>query len=226
MSQPCRARRAAGPPRQRERRLPPLRRNGFGSCADPGAFRHRSNEPSCGDHVDSHRSFAYVISPYSKRGVAISTNYNTVNVLRTMEDLLGIDHLNQSDADAAPMSDVFTKTPDFTPYNAIIPGSLCAAPVDPNLVPACHSAGAKISPKTRELHEAAWWAEKFQGYDFHDADRIDADTFNRVLWEGTMGDLRYPTERSGLDLRRHRTQLLRKWKASEDRRNAALVVRQ
>jgi YVTN family beta-propeller protein len=189
-------------------------------------FILEDDSQSGGDHVDSHRSFAYVISPYSKRGVTISTNYNTVNVLRTMEDLLGIDHLNQSDANAAPMADVFAKTPDFTPYNAIIPGSLCAAPVDPNLVPACKSAGVKISPKRRELHEAAWWAEKFAGYDFHDADRIDAETFSRVLWEGTMGDLPYPTERSGLNLRRHRTRLLRKWRAGEDRRNAAAPVRQ
>jgi DNA-binding beta-propeller fold protein YncE len=55
-------------------------------------------------------------------------------VLRTIEDLLGIDHLNQSDANAAPMADVFTRTPNFTPYSAIIRRSLCAPPVDSNLV--------------------------------------------------------------------------------------------
>src|SRR5262249_38845910 len=161
-------------------------------------FILEDDSQSGGDHVDSHRSFAYVISPYSKRGVTISTNYNTVNVLRTMEDLLGIDHLNQSDANAAPMVDVFTKTPDFTPCNAIVPAGVRGAPCDPNLVPVCKSAGAKITPKMREFHDAAWWAEKFRGFDFHDADRIDAETFNRVLWEGTMGDLPYPVERSGL----------------------------
>src|SRR5262245_46000030 len=61
---------------------------------------------SGGDHVDAHRSLGYVISPYNRRGVIIPTNYNTVNMLRTLEDLLGIDHLNLSDANAAPMSDV------------------------------------------------------------------------------------------------------------------------
>jgi len=179
-------------------------------------FILEDDSQSGGDHVDSHRSFAFVISPYSKRAVTISTNYNTVNVLRTMEDLLGIDHLNQSDANAAPMSDVFTETANFTPYNAIIPGSLCASPVDPNLVPACKSAGAKISPRMRELHDAAWWAGKFAGLNFRDADRNDAETFNRILWEGTMGDLPYPTQRSGLDLRHHRAQLLKKWKAARE----------
>jgi DNA-binding beta-propeller fold protein YncE len=108
-------------------------------------FILEDDSQSGGDHIDSHRSFSYVISPYSRRGVTISTNYNTVSVLRTVEDLLGIDHLNLSDANAAPMADVFTQKPDFTPYTAIIPGSLCTAPVDPNLVPACLSPGAKIS---------------------------------------------------------------------------------
>jgi DNA-binding beta-propeller fold protein YncE len=182
-------------------------------------FILEDDSQSGGDHIDSHRSFAYVISPYSKHGATISTNYNTVNVLRTIEDLLGIDHLNQSDANAAPMADVFTHKPDFTPYMAIIPGSLCAAPVDPSLVPACNSASSKITPKLPELHDAAWWAEKLEDFDFHDADHNDAEAYNRVLWEGIMGDVPYPTERSGLDLRRHRAQLLKKWKASGDSRN-------
>jgi hypothetical protein len=132
---------------------------------------------------------------------------------------LGIDHLNQSDANAAPMADVFTHTPDFTPYTAIIPGSLCAVPVDPNLVPACKSASTKITPKLPELHDAAWWAEKLEDFDFHDADHNDAEAYNRVLWEGIMGDVPYPTVRSGLDLRKHRARLLKKWKASKDTRN-------
>jgi DNA-binding beta-propeller fold protein YncE len=150
----------------------------------------------------------------ARRGVTISTNYNTVNVLRTVEDLLGIDHLNLSDANAAPMADVFTQKPDFTPYTAIIPGSLCAAPVDPNLVPACLSPGAKISRRLPELHDAAWWAEKLEDFDFHDADHNDAEAYNRVLWQGIIGDVPYPTERSGLDLRKHRSRLLKKWAAS------------
>ncbi|HKE85273.1 MAG TPA: beta-propeller fold lactonase family protein [Vicinamibacterales bacterium] len=169
---------------------------------------------SGGDHVDAHRSLGYVISPYSRRGVNITTNYNTVNMLRTMEDLLGIDHLNLSDANAAPMADAFTRTADFTPYSAIIPGGLCSAPVDPALVPECNSLNARLTPAPTELHDAAWWAEALKPFDFHDADRIDAEAFNRVLWEGTMGDIPYPTTRSGKDLRGNRPQLLKAWEAS------------
>jgi len=170
---------------------------------------------SGGDHVDAHRSFVYIISPYSKRGVTVSTNYNTVNVLRTIEDLLGIDHLNQSDANAAPMADVFMRVPDFTPYSAIIPGSLCAPPVDPNLVPACSSPSAKISPRVPELHDAAWWAENFKNFNFHEADHFDTEAFNRVLWKGTMGEVPFPTVRSGIDLRKNRAQLLKAWESKK-----------
>jgi len=167
-----------------------------------------------GDHVDAHRSIGYVISPYSRRGTTISTNYNTVNVLRTIEDLLGIDRLNQSDANAAPMTDVFTSHPDFAPYTAIIPGNLCAPPVDPNLVPACSSASAKITVRVPELHDAAWWAENLKGFNFHDADRLDTEDFNRLLWKGIMGEMPYPTVRSGLDLRKNRRELLKRWEAN------------
>ena len=170
---------------------------------------------SGGDHVDAHRSLGYVISPYSKRGTTISTNYNTVNVLRTIEDLLGINHLNQSDANAAPMTDVFTRHPNFAPYTTIIPGSLCAPPVDPNLVPACNHRGATITKRVPELHDAAWWAEQLKGFNFHDADHLDTEAFNRVIWKGIMGDAPYPTVRSGLDLRKNRRELLKQWEQSE-----------
>jgi YVTN family beta-propeller protein len=183
---------------------------------DTAIFILEDDAQNGSDHVDSHRSFAYVISPYSKRGVTISTNYNTINVLRTIEDLMDINHLNFRDADAAPMGDLFTRKPDFTPYSAIIPGDLCAAPVDPNLVPACATPGAQISAAVSPLHDAAWWAAKTKGFDFSDADRVDADAFNRVLWQGTMGDkLPYPTIRSRQDLRKNRAELIKHWQQSK-----------
>jgi YVTN family beta-propeller protein len=183
---------------------------------DTAIFILEDDAQNGSDHVDSHRSFAYIISPYSRRGVTISTNYNTVNMLRTIEDVMGIHHLNFRDADAAPMADVFTRKADFTPYTAVIPGDLCAAPVDPNLVPACESSTAKITSPTQQLHDAAWWAAKTKGFDFSDADRIDADAFNRILWEGTMGEnVPYPTVRSHQDLRLNRAQLIQQWRNSK-----------
>ena len=41
------------------------------------------------DHVDAHRSVAFVISPYTRRGAVDSTLYTTAGMLRTMELILG-----------------------------------------------------------------------------------------------------------------------------------------
>ena len=158
------------------------------------------------DHVDSHRSLAYIISPYTKRGTLVSSNYNTTSILRTMEDLLGIGYLGLNDANAEPMSDAFTKTPDFTPYTAIVPGNLCAAPVDANLVPACNDPNVTKTAAIPSLHNKQWWAQATQDFNFEVEDKVDPEKFNRVLWAGIKGDS-YPTERSHADLRQNRSQL-------------------
>lgn len=161
------------------------------------------------DHVDSHRSVAYIISPYTKRKALISTNYNTVSIVRTMEDLLGIGYLGMNDANAKPMSDAFTREPDFTPYTAIIPGNLCQAPVDPNLVPACNDPNVQKTAALPSLHNHQWWAQATKGFYFEVEDKVDPEKFNRVIWAGIKGDdVPYPTERSYADLRHNRAQLL------------------
>ena len=74
--------------------------------------------------------------------------------------------------------------------------------VQPNV----RRADAGEAPKP--LHDVAWWAERTRDFDFTDADKNDSAVYNRVLWEGTMGDKPYPAARSGLDLRRDREPLL------------------
>jgi hypothetical protein len=59
------------------------------------------------DHVDSHRTTTYMAGPYVKQGAVISTFYTQVNVLRTIEDLLGAPHINLNTASLQPMADVF-----------------------------------------------------------------------------------------------------------------------
>src|ERR1022692_3685123 len=68
------------------------------------------------DHVDSHRSPGFVISPYVKRHQVDSHMYNTTSMLRTIEMILGLRPMTQFDAAAPPMSAVFQSTPDLTPY--------------------------------------------------------------------------------------------------------------
>ncbi|HTJ26311.1 MAG TPA: alkaline phosphatase family protein [Candidatus Limnocylindria bacterium] len=139
------------------------------------------------DHVDAHRSTAFVISAYSKRNQVVHTPYTTENVLATIEALLGIRPVSFHDANAMPMVDLFTTTPDLTAYDPTVPGVLCAAPVSPDLVgDACKT--GKVTADVHELHDGAWWAAQTVGYDFSRPDHIDSAAFNRLLWEGIKGD--------------------------------------
>ncbi|MEH2413834.1 beta-propeller fold lactonase family protein [Nostoc sp.] len=168
------------------------------------------------DHVDSHRSLAYVISPYTKRGVLVSTNYNTISILRTMEDLLNIGYLGITDANAEPMSDAFTREPNFEPYTAIVPGNLCAKPVDPKLVPACQDPNVENTAAMPILNDAKWWAAITKGFNFIGEDNLDAEEFNEILWAGIKGNnIPYPEKRNGKNLRQNRAQLLKDWQLSQ-----------
>ncbi len=141
------------------------------------------------DHVDAHRSTAFIASPYVKSGSVVNTMYNSTNVLRTIEDILGVDHLGLNDANALPMSDVFIKQPNLQPYASIIPGILCEPPVNPDLVPECHNPqGRTITRAIKPLHDGQWWAQMTKGFNFSHPDMLDSDKFNRILWRGIMGD--------------------------------------
>ncbi len=71
------------------------------------------------DHVSSFRTTAYVISPYTRRGAVVGTQYNQPGILRTIELILGLPPMNQMDAAATPLFDCFQDKPDFTPYDAV-----------------------------------------------------------------------------------------------------------
>jgi len=70
------------------------------------------------DHVDAHRSPAFVISPFVKRAALDSTLYTTSGMLRTMELILGLPPMSQLDAAATPMYNAFQATPVLTPFAA------------------------------------------------------------------------------------------------------------
>ena len=70
------------------------------------------------DHVDAHRSLLLVISPYAKRGVS-HAHTSMASILKTFFLIFGLPPLNQYDAAAADLADMFTDQPDFTPYTAL-----------------------------------------------------------------------------------------------------------
>jgi len=73
-----------------------------------------------GDHVDNHRSPLIVVSPWAKRGTISHVNANEASIYRTIQLILGLpEPLNDFWANAAPLYDVFTSTPDYAPYDRI-----------------------------------------------------------------------------------------------------------
>lgn len=171
------------------------------------------------DHVDAHRSPGFVISPYTAHNKVVNTFYSTNNVNRTMEDLLGMDHLGLNDANAASMDDAFALQPDLQPYDVLIPGNLCAPPVDPTLVPDCYNPQMQ-SRKTRaipSLRGKQWWGSHTKNLSFKKADQNDAGDFNRLLWKGVVGEtVAFPEERSGIDLSENRADFLKTAKSPVD----------
>ena len=71
------------------------------------------------DHIDAHRSVMMVISPYTKKDYVGNHHYSFGSIFKTFWRILGIPSLNQYDEGATSMHDLFTNTPDFTPFNAI-----------------------------------------------------------------------------------------------------------
>ncbi|HEU5411018.1 MAG TPA: bifunctional YncE family protein/alkaline phosphatase family protein [Candidatus Acidoferrales bacterium] len=161
------------------------------------------------DHVDAHRSVALIAGAYVKQGAVISAHYTTVSVLRTIEDILGMKPMGINDAVAEPMADVFTTEYKPWTYTTAVPQILCSTQL-----PVCKTQNGATSGATgvyaKPRHDAAYWAAKTKGMDFTVEDKIDSAKFNRIIWQGLMGnDAPYPAERSGRDLRENRAELLK-----------------
>jgi DNA-binding beta-propeller fold protein YncE len=138
------------------------------------------------DHVDSHRTIAFIAGAYVKQGAVVSTTYNTIDFIRTMEEVLGVKQfLNLNDALGHPMTDVFTTTPQQWSFTAIPSAYLYATALPLPTAPT----GMKIPKST---HDSVYWARVTKGLDFSDADRVDPFLYNRILWKGMMHNKPYP----------------------------------
>jgi YVTN family beta-propeller protein len=71
------------------------------------------------DHVDGHRAPVQVISPWAQHGKIINTYYSQISAVRTIEQILGAQPLNEKVAAATPMYDAFTSRPNYRPFNAV-----------------------------------------------------------------------------------------------------------
>ncbi len=117
------------------------------------------------DHVDAHRSTAFIVSPYTKRKYVDSTMYTGSSMLRTMELILGLPPMSQYDAAAIPMFNSFTNQADLTAYRHH------AARIDMNEVNAPNAPGA----------------QKSISWDFSKEDTLPDIEFNEVIWQSVKG---------------------------------------
>jgi YVTN family beta-propeller protein len=126
------------------------------------------------DHVDSHRSPAFLISSFTKRHTVDGTMYNTTSMLRTIEFLLGLHPMTQFDASARLMTASFRTTPDPAPYAAEKPRT-SMEDKNPATAP-----GAAASNRMK----------------FEEADENDDDALNDILWRAIRKDSPPPPVRS------------------------------
>ncbi len=127
------------------------------------------------DHVDAHRSPAFVISAYNRRGVLVHEFHNTVSLIRTMELCLGIAPMNFLDANATPI-DIFTSTPDLRPFQASLPN----VALD-NLFPPDNPSAAMLS-----------YMRLTDTQDLEHADMANPRELNEIIWFSVMGERPMP----------------------------------
>ncbi len=117
------------------------------------------------DHVDAHRSPAYIAGPFVKRNFVDHTAYSTSGILRTIELILGIPPMSQYDAAALPLWKCFTATPNYDPFKAL--------PANINL--------NDINVVWNEL------SRRSEQFDFSKEDLVPDMELNEVIWKGIKG---------------------------------------
>lgn len=134
------------------------------------------------DHVDGHRSPAFVISPYVKRKSVVSKFYNQTSVLHTMSRILGVRPITQFAALSPLMKECFVEKPDLTPY-------VCR--------PALYPIDKLNPPKDQMTAFQRKWADLTLKQDLTLPDSIHDDTMNRIIWHTIKGEQPYPSEWAG-----------------------------
>ena len=129
------------------------------------------------DHVDGHRTTALCISPYTKRGVTVSEQYNHTGFIRTMGLVLGLPALNRFDATATPLTKCFTAKADLRPYTA-----------KPNRIP-LDEFNPKVASLTGISKQLAIACGKM---DWDHVDRADGKVVTQAVWRATKPGKAFP----------------------------------
>lgn len=117
------------------------------------------------DHVDAHRSTAYLAGGFVKKGYVDHTAYTTTSLLRTIELILGLPPMSQYDAAAVPVWRSMNNTSDHPAFN-----------VRPFLI--------DLNEKNLAQNK---WQQKSERFNFKKEDMISDTEFNEVLWKAVKG---------------------------------------
>lgn len=170
---------------------------------DSAIFVVQDDSQNGADHVDGHRAPIQVISPWATHGSTVSTYYTQISMVRTIEQILGAEPLNQKVAAATPMFDAFSKKPDYTPYTAR--RNRISLTENIKTPPACgldtpdgggSYAKAPATPTAYASYAVAWekWADRqhLSGKRAR-ADFANPELMNRWTWyDAHHWDLPYP----------------------------------
>jgi len=118
------------------------------------------------DHVDAHRTTAYLAGGFVKRNFVDHTAYSTSSMLRTIELILGLPPMSQYDAAATPMWRCFSDNADSAPF---------------------HSVGAHVDLNQKNL-AVNHWQKMSETFDFSKEDRAPDWQLNEVLWFSQKGE--------------------------------------
>ena len=117
------------------------------------------------DHVDAHRSPAYIAGGFVKHGYIDHTMYSTSSMLRTMELILGLPPMSQYDAAATPMWRCFADTVNLKAFSAV-------------------NAETDLNEKNTAMNR---WQQMSERFDFTAEDRVPDQLLNEVLWVAVKG---------------------------------------
>jgi YVTN family beta-propeller protein len=118
------------------------------------------------DHVDAHRSPAFIAGPFVKRNAIIHNMYSTSGMLRTMELILGLPPMSQYDAAALPMYECFTNKADNTPYK-VVPAQM------------------DIDQRNVAVNESS---KRSDSFNLAREDAVPDKDMNEVIWKSVKGE--------------------------------------
>jgi YVTN family beta-propeller protein len=128
------------------------------------------------DHVDTHRSFVQVISPWIKRSTVDSRFYDTNSVLKSIELLLDLRPMSQYDHFANPIMGGWDSSPNNdAAYSALLPPKNIIGEVNPSV-----ASYAPEDPRRR-------LAELSSRIDWDVADAAPYAVLNEILWKDAKG---------------------------------------